>query len=95
MEVKPVDFNPEFVARMIPKIDWSALRKAASDVGKADDLPEDVVAQYEDNEEFLKKTHHVLMEVEVIEGNLICPESGRKFPVSNGIPNMLLKEDEV
>lgn len=32
VEVKEVDFNPEFVSRMIPKIDWSALRQAANDV---------------------------------------------------------------
>jgi hypothetical protein len=32
VEVKSVDFNPEFVARMIPKIDWAALRQAALDV---------------------------------------------------------------
>lgn len=29
------------------------------------------------------------------EGALICPETGRRFPVVNGIPNMLLAEDEV
>lgn len=29
------------------------------------------------------------------EGSLICPETGRRFPVSKGIPNMLLNEDEV
>lgn len=33
--------------------------------------------------------------VEVIEGELECPESGRKFPITEGIPNMLLREDEV
>ena len=27
--------------------------------------------------------------------NLVCPETGRKFPVTDGIPNMLLNEDEV
>ena len=32
IEEKDVDFNPEFVARMIPKIDWDALRSAANDV---------------------------------------------------------------
>ena len=37
----------------------------------------------------------VFFQLEVIEGSLVCPETGRKFPVSNGIPNMLLKEDEV
>jgi hypothetical protein len=26
---------------------------------------------------------------------LTCPETGRKFPVTKGIPNMLLHEDEV
>ena len=31
----------------------------------------------------------------MIEGDLECPESGRKFPVQEGIPNMLLREDEV
>ena len=34
-------------------------------------------------------------QIEVVEGNLVCPESGRKFPIQNGIPNMLLREDEV
>ncbi|WAR31756.1 TR112-like protein [Mya arenaria] len=95
VEEKEVDFVPEFTARMIPKIDWPALRQAAADLGKPDNLPENVVEKYEENEEFLKKTHHVLMELEVLEGELICPETGRKFPVSNGIPNMLLREDEV
>ena len=41
-------------------------------------------------------THtHFLLQVEVIEGELECPESGRRFPVEEGIPNMLLREDEV
>ena len=30
-----------------------------------------------------------------MEGDLVCPQTGRKFPVKNGIPNMLLNEDEV
>lgn len=35
------------------------------------------------------------MQVEVIDGDLVCPETGRKFPINAGIPNMLLNEDEV
>ncbi len=46
------------------------------------------------NEEILKLLHHVLLEVEIIEGDLECPETGRKFPIKNGIPNMLINEDE-
>jgi uncharacterized protein YbaR (Trm112 family) len=31
----------------------------------------------------------------LIEGSLICNNCGRVYPVANGIPNMLLNEDEV
>lgn len=37
----------------------------------------------------------MLLEIDVVNGELICPESGRKFPINNGIPNMILNEDEV
>jgi multifunctional methyltransferase subunit TRM112 len=47
------------------------------------------------DEEFLKMMHRVLLEYEVEEGELICPETGRKFPISKGIPNMLLQETEI
>jgi len=46
-------------------------------------------------EEDLKALHHVLFEVHVQEGELVCPESKRRFLVKDGIPNMLLHEDEV
>jgi len=59
------------------------------------DLPETVPEDYKSNEGFLRTSHQVLREVEVVEGELQCPESGRKFPISEGIPNMLLREDEV
>ncbi|XP_029297559.1 multifunctional methyltransferase subunit TRM112-like protein [Cottoperca gobio] len=95
VKVNEVDFNPQFVSRMIPKLEWSALVQAAEELGQRQDLPAELVPEYENNEEFLKKVHRVLLEVEVIEGCLRCPESGREFPISRGIPNMLLSEDEV
>jgi uncharacterized protein YbaR (Trm112 family) len=39
--------------------------------------------------------HRILMDVHVLEGSLVCPETGRKYPIHDGIPNMLLHEDEV
>ena len=80
---------------MIPRLDWEVVVKAAQDLGQASDLPPELVENYENNQEFLKKAHHVLMEVEIINGDLVCPETGRRFPVADGIPNMLLNEDEV
>ena len=64
-------------------------------MGHASDLPSDLEENYENDQDFLKKVHHVLMEIDIINGDLVCPETGRKFPVSDGIPNMLLNEDEV
>ena len=32
VEVKAVEFNRYFIARMIPKLDWSALKTAADSV---------------------------------------------------------------
>jgi len=47
------------------------------------------------DEAFLRLTHKLLLDVHVTEGALICPETGRRFPISEGVPNMLLHEDEV
>ncbi|XP_068181977.1 multifunctional methyltransferase subunit TRM112-like protein [Antennarius striatus] len=95
VKMNDVEFNPQFVIRMIPKLEWSALVQAAEELGQRQDLPGELVPQYEKDEEFLKRVHRVLLEVEVMEGCLQCPESGREFPISRGIPNMLLNEDEV
>ncbi|KAL6480360.1 hypothetical protein MHYP_G00113930, partial [Metynnis hypsauchen] len=94
VKVNEVEFNPQFVSRMIPKLEWSALIQAAEGVGHRQDLPGTLVSNYENDEDFLRKVHRVLLEVEVIEGSLQCPESGREFPISKGVPNMLLNEDE-
>ena len=95
VKVCEVDFNPEFISRVIPTLDWPEVVKAAQQLGQLDDLPVELVPDYENNPDFLKKAHHVLMEIDIINGDLVCPETGRKFPVSDGIPNMLLNEDEV
>nr|CAG4648429.1 EOG090X0LTV [Moina brachiata]SVE93410.1 EOG090X0LTV [Moina brachiata] len=95
VKVNEVEFNQEFISRMIQKIEWPALCKAAESLGHQNALPEEVPADYETNDDFLKKAHHFLMEIEVIQADLVCPETGRKFPVSEGIPNMLANEDEV
>lgn len=47
------------------------------------------------SEELCKQIHKALFEIEIVEGDLICPETERRFPIKNGIPNMLCNEDEV
>lgn len=78
------------------KTQLSALRSAALNLkleGKwleAADL-ETILA----DTDMLRELHNLVFEIHVQEGSLICPESGRKFPIKDGIPNMLLHEDEV
>ncbi|XP_003738375.1 multifunctional methyltransferase subunit TRM112-like protein [Galendromus occidentalis] len=88
------EFSSEFIQRMLPKLDWPAFLKAAQTLGVGSQLPDSPPTETTD-ETVLRSIHHALVEVEVIEGELICPETERKFPISNGIPNMLLNEDEI
>ena len=34
-------------------------------------------------------------QVEVVEGELECPDTHKIYPISSTVPNMLLNEDEV
>ena len=109
-KINEIEFNPDFVTRMLTKIDWSVLKNAAQqcfqmDQSSANDFPS-IPDQVPDvpsgssgdsskyDEQFLKLAHHLMMEVEVTEGYLICPESGRKFKITRGIPNMLLTDQD-
>ncbi|XP_026061078.1 multifunctional methyltransferase subunit TRM112-like protein isoform X2 [Carassius auratus] len=94
VKVNELEFNAQFVSRMIPKLEWKALIQAAEWLGQSQDLPSTPKPNYESVEDFLRKVHRILLEVEVVEGCLQCPESGREFPISNGVPNLLLIEDE-
>ncbi|XP_018650826.1 hypothetical protein Smp_029100.1 [Schistosoma mansoni] len=107
LKVSTVDYDPASVARLIPKVEWSVVKSVADEViglfyiivcQIGEDyipcLPEEVPVNYSENEEFLKLAHRALLEVDVMEGVLVCPETGREFTISNGIPNMLVNEGE-
>lgn len=91
---KTVDFNADFLKNMFAKVEWKALVEASKTMGYFE-LPDNVESSMLESDEFLQKFHHALLELHLEEGALICPETGRKFPVSKGIPNLLLHEDEV
>lgn len=39
VKVNEVEFNPEFVVKMIPKLEWSALVQAAEEVNLSNECP--------------------------------------------------------
>ncbi|XP_030495873.2 multifunctional methyltransferase subunit TRM112 homolog A [Cannabis sativa] len=91
---REVELNPDFLKSMFSKIDWKALVDASRSIGYTE-LPDEVDPSMLDSDEFLRRFHHALLQLHIEEGVLFCPETGRRFPVIKGIPNMLLNEDEV
>jgi len=89
VEQVELEFNGEFVARMLDKLEWGALLAAAQQARVDHGLPPAVPANAREDEAFLKRLHHVLLEVEVMEGQLVCPATGKKFPIKGGIPSMV------
>ncbi|EAZ04754.1 hypothetical protein OsI_26918 [Oryza sativa Indica Group] len=100
---KEVEPNPEFLRGMLPKIDWPALVAATQALGLPELLPEAPPTDAElsaegaaaDEGSALRRLHRALLEIHIEEGALVCPDTDRCFPISRGVPNMLLHEDEV
>ncbi|KAK7472567.1 hypothetical protein VKT23_000682 [Stygiomarasmius scandens] len=92
IEIREAEFNPEFLKNFIPKIEWKALVDTARQLGDTS-LPLEQPEMIDDD--FLKNLHHVLLETHVEEGVMTCPNCKHEYPISNGIPNMLLAEHEI
>ena len=93
-EVIDQEPNPDFLKDRLPKLDWNCFIVGCRALG-IEDIPDELDESLLEDDGFIGKCHHALMEVHVVDGNLICPESKRKFPIRDGIPNMLLREDEL
>ena len=82
-------FDAVTTRTILGRLDCDGLLEAAKDLGV-----EGLDFESED-EVMLERIHHFLFDLSVTNGKLICPESGREFMIKDGIPNMLLHEDEV
>eukprot|EP01084_Bolivina_argentea_P249104 416879_1 len=93
-EIIKQEIDETFLKDRLPQLDWNCFVIGCKSVG-INDIPLNYNGDLLNNKDFLAKCHHALLEIHVIDGNLICPESKRKFPITDGIPNMLLREDEL
>ncbi|KAN0064529.1 hypothetical protein ACQY0O_002157 [Thecaphora frezii] len=88
--------NEQFIRGFLPKLEWNALVSTARALGdtslpdKGPDPSEPML-----DEELLRKLHHVLLEIHVVEGQMICPNCSHVYQIRSGIPNMLLAEHEI
>mmetsp|Transcript_21104 Transcript_21104/g.24295 ORF Transcript_21104/g.24295 Transcript_21104/m.24295 type:complete len:155 (+) Transcript_21104:31-495(+) len=88
------DREVAFVTGILGTIEWEVLVKAASSCGLGGALPKALTEDLTKDPTFLRALYHVLMNVHVVSGMLTCPTTGREFPITNGIVNFMLEEDE-
>ncbi|CAI4224393.1 unnamed protein product [Auanema sp. JU1783] len=92
--VLPNEYNADLVSALMGRIDYEALLLAAEASGEAGKLPKVLPDKSNWNDEFLEEVHRLLYCIDVIDGVLTCPDTGREFPIKDGIPNMLCSEEE-
>ena len=103
-EESPIDES--FVTTLLPKIDYVALLSATRQIASMcipplPELPGELSFAVGESSKFtldeglIKNLHRVLFDVHVVDGHLVCPDTGRRFPITQGIPNMVLHEDEI
>ncbi|KAJ3120691.1 hypothetical protein HK098_004411 [Nowakowskiella sp. JEL0407] len=94
-EVQTIDaeFNPNFIKRIINRLDWPALVAAAYMLGVAQ-LPQEPPTAEATNEQ-LEVIHNIVLRTKIQSGRMVCPNCTHVYPIVNGIPNMLLQDGEV
>lgn len=106
LRIEPVEvivedspFDAELVTGILPKLNYPAVVTALQQIlSKVEPVPPEIPQELPEGEidtSTLEALYHVLFNIHVIEGELVCPDTQRKFPIKQGIPNMILHEDEI
>ena len=88
LEVIESECNEDFMKHIIPSLEWETLKKCAEAV-KIVGLPAVYDVSLLEDSDFLSFVHNLLLDIHVTKGSLICPETGRVYPIADGIPNMM------
>ncbi|MEN2498590.1 MAG: hypothetical protein MHMPM18_002873 [Marteilia pararefringens] len=97
IEENESELDYEFTRSILLKINFDGLKSAAIDcnIEIPENFPNQFSEQIFENDEQMKFFHHLLFEIDIIEGVLCCEESKKEFPIVDGIPNMILKPEEI
>jgi len=96
LTVVEMDYNPQFLMNVLPRLEWPALVQTAIELGNTNlpqEKPENLSA--ENDEQLLRLLHSVLLETNVNEGKMICRSCGHVYLIKASIPNMLLAPHEI
>ncbi|KRX09488.1 hypothetical protein PPERSA_12231 [Pseudocohnilembus persalinus] len=92
-QIVECEFKKEPLLKLINKLDFNALYQTVFLLGDKS-FPKELTTELLQDEKFLRSLHRVLMETHIMEGYLQCENCERQYQIANGIPNMILKEDE-
>lgn len=106
IEIKrnPTNYNPDFIKNLLTKIDYKAFLTSVEQIFKRtgscenfkdlgqipDSLPEEPFS-----DEFLKTLHCYLLEIDIVNGEMVCENCKHTYTIVDSIPNMLLKKEEL
>ena len=89
------DFDEEKTKVFFDKMDKKALNEGCKDLNISKFDLEKMTEEQMKDKNVLEYLHNILFEVEVEEGNLVCANCGREYMIKRGIPDMVLKDDEI
>lgn len=96
--IDPSPVDRELILHIVPKLRYDAVLQAVEELRPhcVENLPRLPATLPETmNDMIVNDLHLVLMDVHVTAGVLVCPCTKRQFPIKDGIPNMILHEDEI
>lgn len=89
-----IEFNPEFLLRMMDRIEWDAIVSVAADLGNTTLPPKKPVFETEELSDedvvVLRDLHTLLIQTNIVEGVMECKNCGHIYYIKNYIPNLLL-----
>ena len=90
-----VEFDEELTKIWLDRQDKRGLNEFCKDLNIVKYDLANIDEKFKEDIQFLNYIHHILNEISIEEGSLLCPNCGREYLIKNGIINMVLNDDEI
>ena len=95
VENKPSEFNIDLTKKIYESLDKEGLNQFCKDLNLVKYDFTKIDDKIKQEKEFWEYVHKIIDETLIIEGKLKCPNCQREFPITNGIADMVLRDDEM
>ena len=90
-----VEFDENLTKHWFDRLDKRGLNQFCKDLNIVKFDLANIDDKLKEDNQFLTYIHHVMNEISIEEGTLICPNCGREYAIKKGIINMVLNDDEL